>query len=149
MSFKSVFERNPLYILHKRHRLENWESSNGLFDWLNKLTTFTWESSNFFGTYLDSTWLLTKRYVVSKSIHFPRIIRNISGFYIIVGVKSEFVYMQKEVTGEFQSATKKEDNSDIYQKFTKNTYSIYRTLTVCDQYPPSLFLNQYNKLYLI
>jgi hypothetical protein len=37
-----------------------------------------------------------------------------------VGVKSEFVYMQKEVTGQFQSATKKEDNSDIYQKFTKN-----------------------------
>jgi len=66
-----------------------------------------------------------------------------------VGVKSEFVYMQKEVTGQFQSATKKEDNSDIYQKFTKNNYSIYRTLTVCDQYPPSLFLNQYNKLYLI
>jgi hypothetical protein len=53
--------------------------------------------------------------------------------------------MQKEVTGQFQSATKKEDNSDIYQKFTKNNYSTYRTLFVCDQYPPSLFLNQYNK----
>ena len=37
MPFKSVFERNPLCILHKRHRLENWESSNGLFDWLNNL----------------------------------------------------------------------------------------------------------------
>ena len=30
MSFKSVFERNPICILDKRH----WESSNGLFDWL-------------------------------------------------------------------------------------------------------------------
>jgi hypothetical protein len=37
MPFKSVFERNPLCILHKRHRLENWERSNGLFDWLNSL----------------------------------------------------------------------------------------------------------------
>ena len=37
MPFKSVFERNPLCILHKRHRLENWERSNGPFDWLNNL----------------------------------------------------------------------------------------------------------------
>ena len=37
MSFKSVFERNPICILDKRHRRENWESSNGRFDWLNNL----------------------------------------------------------------------------------------------------------------
>jgi hypothetical protein len=37
MSFKSVFERNPLYILHKCHRLENLESSNRLFDWLKQI----------------------------------------------------------------------------------------------------------------
>ena len=37
MSFKSVFERNPICILDKRHRRENWESSNGLFDWLETL----------------------------------------------------------------------------------------------------------------
>ena len=37
MSFKSVFERNPICILDKRHRRENWESSNGLFDWLKQM----------------------------------------------------------------------------------------------------------------
>jgi hypothetical protein len=37
MSFKSVFERNPICILDKHHRRENWESSNRLFDWLNNL----------------------------------------------------------------------------------------------------------------
>jgi hypothetical protein len=33
MPFKSAFERNPLCILHKRHRLENWESSNYTNNW--------------------------------------------------------------------------------------------------------------------
>ena len=37
MPFKSVFERNLLCILHKRHRFENWESSNELFDWLKQI----------------------------------------------------------------------------------------------------------------
>ena len=37
MSFKSVFERNPICILDKCHRHENSESSNGLFDWLNQI----------------------------------------------------------------------------------------------------------------
>jgi hypothetical protein len=39
MPFKSVFERNPLAILPKHHRLENMregESSNWRFDWLNR-----------------------------------------------------------------------------------------------------------------
>ena len=34
MPFKYVFERNPIYIIHKRHRHENWESSNGLFTYI-------------------------------------------------------------------------------------------------------------------
>ena len=34
MPFKYVFERNPIYILHKRHRHENWESSNRLFTYV-------------------------------------------------------------------------------------------------------------------
>ena len=37
MPFKSGFERNPLCIPHKRLRLENWESSNVLFDWLKQI----------------------------------------------------------------------------------------------------------------
>jgi hypothetical protein len=37
MPFKYVFERNPLCILDKRHRHENWESSNGLSDWLKQI----------------------------------------------------------------------------------------------------------------
>jgi hypothetical protein len=37
MPLKYVFERNPLCILDKRHRHENWESSNGLFDWLKQI----------------------------------------------------------------------------------------------------------------
>ena len=45
MPFKSVFERNPLCILHKRHRLENWESSNGLFDRLKQIVPPIWRMS--------------------------------------------------------------------------------------------------------
>ena len=43
MSFKSVFERNPICILDKRHRRENRESSNGLFDWLKQTVhVYSW-----------------------------------------------------------------------------------------------------------
>ena len=34
---KYVFERNSFCILDKRHRHENWESSNGLFDWVKQI----------------------------------------------------------------------------------------------------------------
>ena len=54
MSFKSVFERNPICILDKRHRREHWESSNGLFDWLKQIVQpYTSRSTKFSGKIND------------------------------------------------------------------------------------------------
>jgi hypothetical protein len=58
MSFKSVFERNHICILDKRHRRENWESSNGLFD-------YAWES-----LYTDGKWSTHRLYDFGFSRRF-------------------------------------------------------------------------------
>jgi hypothetical protein len=66
MPFKSDFERNPLCILHKRHRLENWESSNRLFGWLNnQWLVYAWEC-----LYTDGKWSTQRMYDFGFSCRF-------------------------------------------------------------------------------